>query len=159
MSFTPFWKVLISNVLSGHHLCRTIPDGQETLHFSIFCQNVLFSKGLLSSVPLPTFSPMAHDSLCILLSVLNNVFLGSTYSSGCQPRNTFFCVEDGFRVLIESSSVADQFKLSLWHAGQVESLATSMTMNARGCLVFSRDTGKKWGVDDRDVHWVPNPKI
>lgn len=78
------------------------------------------------------FFPMIHDSLCILLLILNNMFLGSKYSSGFQPRNTFFCVEDGFAVLIERSSyMTDQFKLSLSHpihASQVESLAASIMM-------------------------------
>lgn len=126
-----FWKSLFLPVLTRHHHCRT---NYLVLLFQMvkkFFTSVpsastsYFQNAHTTSSLFQTFSPMVHDSLCVLLLVSNNMFLGSKYSSGFQPRNTFFCVEDDFAVVIESSYMTDQFKFSLLcpiHASQVESL-------------------------------------
>ena len=137
MSFTQFWKSSFLPVLTGHHHCRTnywVSPFQMVKKFFISVPSAstsYFQNAHTTSSLFQTFLPMVHDSLCILLLVLNNMFLGSKYSSGFQPRNMFFCVEDGFTVLMESSYMTDQFKFSLSrsiHASRVESLATSIMM-------------------------------
>lgn len=133
VSYNSFWKSLFLPVLTGHY-CRTIPECPH----SRWSRNSLFlylppvrliPKSSYNFISLSNRLPMVHDSLCILLSILNNVFLGSKNSSGFQPKNTFFCVEDNFAVSIERSSyMTDQFKFSLSRSVQTSHWSSAMTI-------------------------------